>query len=348
MNIFIDSNVLFQDYFFENKSNKNLLEYCKRGFFNIYMSEIVRLELRRQFEKEMLFHNSELKKLEKISNRLKNKIEIPKIDIEKALKKYDHFYNNLSIIENYYILNFKNNFLPDIVDRAINKRKPFTEEKSELKDAIIWKTYSDYVENNDITDCILLTNNVSDFCDKNDKTKIHAELLKDTNKFKVINTSFEFLKINASILESPEYKFQLYINQITIDEDYVFDLISKNFESSFREKIHNKIERMHLSEIKSHNFIFDGQIIPYDIELIVCENIDFEIVGDIALISGIIYINCDVEIMEYNSVRDSGEDNFTFYDENTIQFKVNFNFDFKENEIAEDLEIMDIDVYDVS
>lgn len=53
MNIFIDSNILYQDYFFENKSNKKLLEYCEEGLLNLYMSEIVKLELRRQFQKEI-------------------------------------------------------------------------------------------------------------------------------------------------------------------------------------------------------------------------------------------------------------------------------------------------------
>jgi hypothetical protein len=58
MNVFIDSNILFEDYFFENKSNKNLLEYCKEGLLYLYMSEIVRLELRRQFQKELESKNT--------------------------------------------------------------------------------------------------------------------------------------------------------------------------------------------------------------------------------------------------------------------------------------------------
>jgi hypothetical protein len=289
-----------------------------------------------------------LKKVSKIVNRLKFQIDIPEIDLNRELNRFDDFYNNLLTINNFYILKYRNDFLPDIVDRAINKRKPFTEEKSELKDAIIWKTYSDYVENIDIADCILLTNNISDFCQKNDKTKIHYELQKDTKKFNVINSSFEFLKLNATVLESPEYQFQTYMNQITIDEEYVFNLMCNNFEEELRGHVRDKIDKMHPSEIKSYNFIFDGQIIPYDIELVVCEEIDFEIFGDTALISGTIYINCDVEILEYKLVRDSGEDNYNFYDESIIQFKINFNFDFRQGEKVEYLEIMDIDVYDVS
>jgi hypothetical protein len=344
MNIFIDSNILFQDYFFENKSNKQLIEYCEKGFVNIYMAEIVRLELRRQFEKEIVSQNREIKRLSKDSLRLKTDIVVPEISIETQLKKFDDFYSRKEILDNFDILNYKNEFLPDIVNRAINRRKPFTEEKSELKDALIWKTYSDYAEQNTIEDCILLTNNTSDFCAKNDKKTIHPELQEDSKKFTVINSSFDFIKTYAPLLESPEYKFQVYINQFIIDEEFVLKIISENFERKLEDNIHNKIDRIHPSELFEDDFVFDGQLVGYNIELLECEEIEFEIIHNKALISGLVIVNCETEILEYNSVRDPGEDSFTSIGERTIQFAVYFNFDFLEDEIAEDFEITAIEI----
>lgn len=347
MNLFIDSNILFQDYFFENKSNRQLIQYCENGLISVYVSEIVRLELRRQFEKELLSQKREVKKLTKDSIRLKTDIVINEISITEKLQHFDDFYSKLQFLDNFYILNYKNEFLPDIVDRAINRKKPFTEEKSELKDALIWKTYSDYVERIPIEDCILLTNNTSDFCAKNDKNSIHPELQLDSKKFKVINSSFEFIKTIAPILESPEYKFQVYIKQFTIDENFVIRMISDNFEKKLEDTVHSRIERIHPSDLFEDNFAFDGQLIGYDIELLECEDIEYEIIGDKALISGVIYINCETEVLEYNSVRDPGEDSFSSIGERNIQFEVHFNFDFKEDEIAEDFEITGIEVWDI-
>ena len=152
MNIFLDSNILFQDYFFDNKSNKKILDYCKEGLLNLYMSEIVRLELRRQFQRELEEKNREIKKIIKDAIRLKIETEITEISISEQFEKFDAFYKGLTYNDNFFLLPYYNDFLPDLVERAIYRKKPFTEEKSELKDAIIWKTYSHYVESNDTSD----------------------------------------------------------------------------------------------------------------------------------------------------------------------------------------------------
>lgn len=348
MNIFIDSNILYQDYFFENKSNKKLLDYCEEGLLKLYISDIVRLELKRQFQKEIEEKNREIKKIIKDSKRLKIQEEIVEISLIKQLEKFDDFYNKLKIYDNFYLLPYKNDFLPDIVDRAINRKKPFTEEKSELKDAIIWKTYSEFVESNDLNECILLTNNTSDFCTKKDKSKVHPELIKDTDKFSVIHKSFEFIKVYATDLESPENKFQVYINQIDISPDYVLDIINRNFEKIIEDRMHNKIDNLNPSDILNAEYFFDGQLTSYGCEILNCEEIEHEILSETALISGIVYASCEVEILEYNSVRDSGEDRFSSVGEKNVIFKIYFNFDMEKDEIYSDLEITDLEIADIN
>lgn len=347
MNIFIDSNILYQDYFFDNKSNKKILEYCEEGLLHLYMSEIVRLELRRQFQKEIEEKNKEINKIIKAFNRLKIENDIVIISIEEELKKFDSFYSRLNLYNNFHILPYKNDFLPDIVDRAINRKKPFTEEKSELKDAIIWKTYSEFVEVNNTVDCILLTNNTSDFCAKKDKSKIHPELISDSDKFSVINNSYEFIKTYANILEKPDYKFQIYIGQIEINNEFVHEVIVSNFEKDIEEKIRQKIDNMHPLDILAADYIFDGQLISYGCEILECEDIDVEILSEVALISGIVYANCETEILEYNAVRDPGEDRYSSLGEKYITYKIHFNFDMKKDEIYSDFEIIDMDIFDI-
>jgi len=347
MNIFIDSNILFKDYFFENKSNKKILEYCTEGLLNLFMSEIVRLELRRQFQKEIEEKNKNIKKIIKDSKRLKIENEIHEISIAKQLEKFDKFYNQLKMFNNFSLLPYKNEFLPDIVDRAINRKKPFTEEKSELKDAIIWKTYSEYVESYNTSNCILLTNNTSDFCTKKNKSKVHPELITDTNKFSVVNKSFEFIKNYGSTLESPENKFQAYISQIDISENFVLKIIKENFEKIIHDKIHIEIDNLHPSDLVSADYFFDGQLVSYGCEILDCKNIECEIISEIALISGIVYASCEVEILEYNSVRDRGEDKFSSVGEKNVIFKIYFNFDLEKDEIYSDIEITDLEISNV-
>ncbi|MEQ8472010.1 MAG: PIN domain-containing protein [Marinoscillum sp.] len=348
ISIFIDSNILYKDYFFENKSNKKLMEYCEEGLLKIYMSDVVRLELRRQYEHELKDKNQQLKRINKDSERLKVKDYLMPIDVVKQLEYFDKFYDQLSRISDFEILPAKNEFLTDIINRAVNRIKPFKEEKSELKDAIIWKTYSEHVEVNEISDCILLTNNSSDFCDKKDKSLVHPDLMKDTSRFKVVNQAFDFIKEYASTLENPQNKFLAFVNQLEIDDAFVLDIVRQNFEKTITEQVHDKVDNLHPSDILNDDYIMDGQLIPYNVEISDCEDIQFEITGEIALISGIMHVCCETEIWEYNAVRDPGEDRYSTVGEVYINYKVYFNFDLTWDEAVSDLEITDFEVNDIT
>jgi len=308
------------------------------------MSEVVRLELRRQFQKELESKNIELKKFIKELTRLKVEQQVIIVRIDEHLKKFDVFYNNLITNNNFNIIDYKNDFLPDIVDRAINRKKPFTEEKSELKDAIIWKTYSDFVERFNTADCILLTNNVTDFCDRKDKSKIHSDLATDTNKFTVVRSSYDFIKTYASKLESPDNKFMAYISNIEINDEFVFKVITENFEREIEEAMHKRIGYMHPSDIIDTDYIFDGRLDCHDSEILKCESIEYDVLSETALISGILYACCDVEILEYNAARDYGEEQYTSLDNVSVTFKIYFNFDMKKDEIFSDFEITGIKI----
>jgi hypothetical protein len=313
------------------------------------MSRIVFLELKRQYEKEIEAKNRELSKTIKDSKRLKIETEIELLDVNKQLEKFNNFYKRISAIDNFNIIEYKNEYLEDIVDRAINRKKPFTEEKTELKDALIWKTYADFVETNKLEDCILLTNNTSDFCDKKDKSKVHTELLKDSEKFTVINSSFDFIKTKSKILESPEHKFQAYMKNLDFDNGLVLELIQQNFEKEIENRIHRKIEDLSPNDLfKPEDHWYDGYVSGFSVEILECSDSDYEILDDRALVSGIISISCETEAFQYNSARDKGEDTFISLGEHTLIFDVNFNFDMAENEIATEFEITDVDIIEIT
>nr|WP_319570420.1 PIN domain-containing protein [uncultured Draconibacterium sp.] len=348
MNIFLDTNILYEDYFFDNKSPKKILEYARNGIINLYMSEIVRLELKWQFQKEIEAKNRELSKVIKDSKRLKIDTDITLLDLDSQLEKFDRFYSRLENIDNFKIVQYKNEYLPDIVDRAIYRKKPFTEEKTELKDALIWKSYSDFVESNQLEDCILLTNNTSDFCPKKDKSKIHPDLLADTEKFSVINSAFAFLKSKSTILESPIVQFQAYMTQLDFNDDLIKELIIENFDKVIEKEVHEKIENLSPNDILKSDYWYDGYVSGSDVEILDCEDVEYEILADNALVSGKVFVACETECYQYNAARDHGEETFSYLNDQTIIFEIYFNFDMKENEECSEFEITDLDINEVT
>ena len=349
MNIFIDSNILHEDYFFMNKSTKQILDYTKRGLVNLYMSQIVFMELKRHYELELEERNTQIKRINKDAPRLLVAPGYGLIDIPVYLAKFDSFYSDMDKrCDNFYILPFKNEYLPNIVERAVRKTKPFTETKTELKDAIIWLTYSEFVEKKHLSDCLFLTANSSDFCDKKDKSVIHKTLQADTKRFIVINSSFDFIKKYASTIDSPEYIFEKYVDSLDIDDNFAFDKIQSNFDNIITVKIHEKVDKLSVSDVVSKkDGWFDGQLVGYDTELMHCDNIEYDVVGERAIISGYLYLSCEVEVLKYNPDRDPGEDSFIYEEERNIFFCLRFNFDMIQDEVCQDFEVIEIEVEDV-
>ena len=200
LNIFIDTCILHEDYFFHNKSNRQLFDYMKEGSVNIFMSNIVLKELRRHYELELEQANYEIEKLIKDAKRLQFKTEIESLDKEAMLKRFDDNYVSLAATDYFHILYYSNDMLPAIIENAIYKNLPFfTDKKSEIKDNLIWMTYSAFVENKKLNNCFLLSNNVTDFCDKDNHSIVHKELRSDTERFTIYKSTASFLAENARL-----------------------------------------------------------------------------------------------------------------------------------------------------
>ncbi len=357
MNIFIDTNILYQDYFFEKKSNKELMEQCKEGLVNLYMSEIVRLELRRQFQNELHEKNTQIQRIIKSAKRLRVESNINLIDIGSSLKKFDDFYVELQNIENFNVLNYKNEYLPDIVNRAINRIKPFSDTKSELKDALIWKTYSEYVENKEVQECIFLTDNKSDFCNKRNISQVHSDLVSDTDKFEVMPNSFEFIKkygkyIKVIKSKTIACKFKKHIENEKIDDVRIAEIIAEEFYDDVENSIFSEFDSINPSELFSPDYLFGIEYSIFDCTILNCENIEYSIINDKVLVSGIINGSCGIDIFKYNCVRDSGEDRYNNIGDKIAVFEMYFNFDLEQNEdndfTASDFEVINVEIIDIS
>lgn len=346
MNIFLDSDILHEDYFFQNKTSKTILDYARKGLVKLYMSDVVRQELRWHFQKDVIIKQNELIKISKNFRKLKIdiKFEPSEINIDNQMNKFDDFYQCLLEDGSLIILEAKNDYLPDIINKAVFRKKPFSENKTELKDAIIWLTYSDIVENENLSNCILLTKNTTDFCSKDDKSKVHSDLAADTERFIVFNDPFALLKEYSPTIESPANKIQAYIDTLDIDNIFVYDILSKQFIKEIEKKVHDLLENISVNDVLKDEYWHDGYIAGNEVEILDCEDVEFEVLTERALISGLAFVACDSEIYQYNALRDSGEDQYTLLEEKTLIFEVYFNFDLMVDGDCSEFEITQINL----
>ena len=72
---------------------------------------------------------------------------------------------------------YSNELLPMLVGRALKKIRPFSEKKEEFRDAVIWLSCVEHIGSKKYSDVFLISNNISDFGDKN--KQLHPDLYSD-------------------------------------------------------------------------------------------------------------------------------------------------------------------------
>jgi len=202
--IVIDTNILRQDFFPKSRKSEMLIDFISKTENQIVLPEVVHKEIVALYERTLSEKYGHLlksyKDFEKITI-IPIELKIPDPKIDKQVEKFISNLKNKLGIKN--IVPMNNNHLPDLVNRAINRIFPFTESKSEFRDALIWLCLLDLAQSEKGKAIIFISANIKDFSDK--KGKLHKRLLEEA-KSKGVNVQYfqsldSFLKTKASKIE---------------------------------------------------------------------------------------------------------------------------------------------------
>ncbi len=351
MNIFIDTSILYKDPFWRGNFYKELLDIIKEKDINLYISELVLMELEKNYERMIDEQDVALRKVMGNVEHFQIAIlEKPVIDKAESIKQLKNFYANLVSEKTARIVKFENSWLPEIVERAIWRKKPFSQTKTELKDAIIWLSYAKLAEMKKSKNCIFLTENISDFCDmdkaKNDIFEIHPELEKDSKRFAVYRSPKELIRSEKIKLQKVSIKFSKWFSEQNFDEQFVLNLISSRYSKDVETGIENFLDNSQLYNVFYDDFAPSGYLSLYDFEILSVDEIAVDTSADDCLVSGEIYSFCTVKGYAYNAVRDSGEEQHKFYGEREVNIKLTFSFYYNRDEIPRYFEIDDVEIVD--
>jgi hypothetical protein len=352
MNIFIDTSVLYKDPFWSSNFYAELLYIVKKREVNLYLSNVVVLEIERNYGKIIDEEISRLKKLtEQTEHYQIMTSNTSSIDKEKSIENLKTFYKKLETEKVIEFIPFSNDMMPEIVDRAIWRKKPFSESKTELKDAIIWLSYSQFAEQKKLNNCILLTDNVSDFCDSEKLKKglfeIHQDLQKDSNRFRIYKSPKELIQQEKSTLQYASQLFSTWLNERTFDEQFLLDLIKSDYRSLVERKIDRKFENYDLHYIFDEDYYLTGYVSADNVDINDIKNINVDVFNEECLISGDLYVYCNVVGYEYNAVRDTEEDRHRYYGEKDALMMLTFSFYYDRNEKPRNFDIDDVELVEI-
>ena len=351
MNIFIDTSIIYSDPFWKRNFSSQLLDVSSQDRVKIFLSEVVLKELRHNFEKSLDKEIFDLRgsnsNLRKLLRRFKP-FDLP--DKEQCISDFDKFYEDIQTYKNVEILPCKEEFLHRVLDMSINRKKPFTEKKTELKDALIWLTYSNYVKQNNLQECFFLTENSTDFCNieklKNKEYELHPDLLKECDRFNIFLSIKDFYTANSSFLDGPKNDLQEWIESENIDDDYVFDLIIYHKEEKIRTEVSDCLGRIDPTTIFDDGefVVMGGYLDIGEIEWYKCTDTGYQILDDCALISGILLVSVGIEAHGYNSDIYSDQEQYPFIGNTTIDVNVTFTFTLKKDRKPENFEIIGTEI----
>lgn len=350
MNIFIDTSVIYKDPFWKGNFFSELIELVEEKEIGLFISDVVLMEITRNYGKIIDQEIFELKKLNSNIQHYNLSIDqTTSIDREKSIVELKKHYKSLEEKGTLKVLKYYNDMLPDILQRAVERRKPFTEKKTELKDTLIWLTYSKFAEENKLDNCIFLTENVTDFCD-HDKMKsgifeIHNELKKDSTRFKVYKSPKEIIQNEKNTLQSISQRFGKWLAQQEINDEFVLGLIQEFFENEVKDKVEKEFEFLDLENVFSAEYYLDGYVTTGWIDILSTDDIEIDTFNEECIISGQVYLDCDVEGYQYMPVRDKGEDRYRFFGERTVRTVLTFSFYYDRSKIPHSIDLDDFEIW---
>lgn len=239
MDIIIDSNIIRQDLKLNDKNFEILIDYLAKTnsrliYPSIVIEEVKGLYKRVLKEKQQEF-NTSLRKYK--STLLSIELpEIPEVDINNESDKYiNYLHEKLGTSED-NIINYKNEYLPELVNRAIKRKKPLDNNGQQFRDGILWLTLLDYAEITKEKRVALISNNSNDFAEKGEN-KLNAELLKETAQkgldIKYFKNLSDFAKEHASVIDFLTKKWI----ESNIDIKVIEKLFDEILDSSLEEAI---------------------------------------------------------------------------------------------------------------
>lgn len=206
MDTIIDTNIIRRDLKLNDKGFEILIDYLAKTNSKLIFPLIVVEEVKGLYKRVL---KERFEEYTKSVDKLKSTLlfiempEPPPLDIEGDSNRYIDFLHGKFGTSKDNIIPYKNEYLSELVSRAIQRKKPLDDKGQQFRDGILWLTLLDYAENTDEKIIAFISDNPTDFSDKGE-SKLSKELIEETKsrgvEIKYFRTLNDFAKEHASVI----------------------------------------------------------------------------------------------------------------------------------------------------
>ncbi|MCM3569849.1 PIN domain-containing protein [Neobacillus mesonae] len=358
MNIFLDSNILFSDPFFQNNFSRKFVELVREVKGKLYVSDVVYQEVINNYKKEVRKRRKALGKAHHELNKLlqtkvDHTVQTDSIYVEELICFYQQLIEEgyMSVISHTAFDMFS-----EIVQRALDNKKPFADQKEEFKDTVIWLTYAKFAEQHKMENCFFLSNNTKEFY-ASDKTSLHSHLLEDTQRFTAYKSIEEFLTMESANIQNMQQQDIQEKRQLIqlidwaeshLSESYVQQIIEDTFMKELEWELDDYVRNLSDTELNELTGISIG-LGTANSEYIVSMSVNTyerEIYPSEIIIYGSLDVEHELSLYLDNGIRDKEEDRFISAGSDTVSHKVEFTFTIDLDYRPGNFEVKRIDISD--
>lgn len=178
MNVFIDSNVFYNQWFLESSQWRLLFHFLNNECNALFLSRLVIDEVENKYKSlsRESYTNLERGMASFESFFPGSQVAIPSFS---AMPAYDLKQVLKNKVENMWIVEYEDIPQSEVVSRALVPKRPFQANEKGYRDTLIWLSFLRCLKEWHITgDIAIITNNVGDFMGA-DKASFHPDLLED-------------------------------------------------------------------------------------------------------------------------------------------------------------------------
>ncbi|WP_282079586.1 PIN domain-containing protein [Aquimarina algiphila] len=340
MDIILDTNIFRNDLFFNSKDFDILRDYLRKTDSRFVLPQIIIEELKGLYKRTLDENQRNYNKARKNLNQGLNYELVDELNIncDEEVEKYiDFVYNKLGRKEEKNIP-YKNEYLPEIVKRAINKQKPFKDEDKGFRDSIIWLTILDYCQGCHEKQITFISNNPKDFGDIKDPTELHYNLKKECQDLGIKVNYFRTIK---DFIEKHSKKIDLFDHDWianNLDFEWLSDVICYEINDSNNYRIISWYEYKNEKESTGNYRIL--RAIPYDQD----DLFIYEMVNGSLIINFTISTEIETEFEYYGYDYYGSEEFRNVHNETTyLRGKFHIGLVYQDNEIKE-IELSDYEL----
>lgn len=348
LDIFLDTNIIYKDPFFQRGRLIILRELAKADNVKIHINEAVLSEVRRGYTE---YIQNSIKEFDysiiKLNRYISNSSDIISsgLTLDYFLNQFDRNINSLVDNGVLNITPYYKEVVSKIVEIDMDGSLPFIKSKNDksIRDAVIWYSYIQYIDENQISNAYFLSHNTKDFAQD------HKEAQKKENNSYTLNSSLKAIPFKSAhkscedFIDSYEDDIQIIFKENDIDvlSQSVLDSISEYLKS---QNVISNLEKKIISPAID-NAVFEdvGNLVPppdidnlYSSGYVDHDGFDGEIISDITIqevasyggrliVELILTYSKDLDVFIYNAIRDRGDDYYTSVGSIPMHYEISCN-----------------------